>query len=80
MYNGGNATEAYLEAYDSSSRQSAHVNGAKVANMPIVIDRIIELRQLYNNAIQIDPKQYLTTQLLNICDTSVFDLIDDTGQ
>jgi len=80
LRNGGNSAGAYMHAYDSNSQNSAYQNGAALANDPRIKARIIELRELYNNAIQIDPKQYLTTQLLSIVSCDVFDIIDNNGQ
>lgn len=80
VQNGGDATKAYLTCYDTENIQSAWTHGAELTKHPLIRNKIFQLRELYNNSIQIDPAQYLTTKLLAIAETTVFDIIDEQGQ
>lgn len=77
--NGGIATDAYLECYNTESRQNAGTNGYQLLQNDFIKDRIYQLRELVNSSIQIDPKQYITSQLLAITEVSLFDFINSDG-
>ena len=78
--NGGNARQAYLDSHDSHSTNAASIAGCKLVDRPDIQKRIFEIRERLHTQIQIDPNQYITTQLLAITETSVFDFIDESGQ
>ena len=78
--NGGKANEAYEATYNVVKRNTANVASHELIHLPYIKERIQLLKQLYIDATQIDPNQYITTSLLAVTEATVYDYIDDEGE
>jgi len=73
-----NQTEAYIQAYETSNRDTARNGAAKLMKIPKVLNYVLKLKREMFNKIELDTTQILHEER-NLTRSDIADLMDENG-